>query len=134
MNSPAAPSTPLNALARIRPDVRAMHAYTVQAADGARRDRQTTLQALDSLLLPYADVAAQSLLLSRGTWVCSKVVEESPPGLVVPQPVTVARVLLAASWFSCDADSGATTLMVLDNGSGLDRRSSAMSLSVVAGS
>lgn len=34
MNSPAAPSTPLNALARIRPDVRAMHAYTVQSADG----------------------------------------------------------------------------------------------------
>ena len=34
MNSPAAPSTPLNALARIRPDVRAMHAYGVQPSTG----------------------------------------------------------------------------------------------------
>ena len=34
MNSPAAPSTPLNALARIRPDVRAMHAYRVQPSAG----------------------------------------------------------------------------------------------------
>ncbi|ART52876.1 histidinol-phosphate transaminase [Acidovorax carolinensis] len=34
MNSPAAPSTPLKALARIRPDVRAMHSYVVQPATG----------------------------------------------------------------------------------------------------
>ena len=34
MNSPAAPSTPLNALARIRPDVRAMHSYVVQPSTG----------------------------------------------------------------------------------------------------
>ncbi|MBP3981647.1 histidinol-phosphate transaminase [Acidovorax sp. JG5] len=34
MTSAAASSTPLNALARIRPDVRAMHAYRVQPAAG----------------------------------------------------------------------------------------------------